>query len=88
MIPLKWHSAVEWTSREPVHWKAQRPMVDIKHMRNIWEAILQSDVQIGELDLWQGYISAPLSALNFGERLVDLSVIFGQLRCLTIEVAK
>jgi hypothetical protein len=57
-------------------------LFDVNHMRNICE------VHIGELDLWQDYISAPLNAFNFGERLADLSVTFSRLTCLTIRIVK
>lgn len=86
MSPLRRYSDVEWISREAGRWRAQRPVIDDSHVRNILEAISRSGVLIEVLDLWQDFISVAPSAFNFKEPLEDLSAIFSRLRTFTLKI--
>lgn len=85
MSPLRMYSDIEWVSRTRNPWNV---CMDMKDMKNLMEAIIQSGVHIQELDFWQDYISVPLSGIYFEERFDDLSVIFSRLTSLTITISR
>jgi hypothetical protein len=57
-------------------------------MGRLLDAITKSGAHIEELDLWQDYITVPLSAFRFEERFDELSVIFSRLTRLSIRVCE
>ncbi|OBT71299.1 hypothetical protein VF21_09948 [Pseudogymnoascus sp. 05NY08] len=85
MSPLRMYSDVEWVRRQKKPWDAT---INGEHMGMLLDAITKSGAHIEELDLWQDYITVPLSAFKFKERFDELSVIFSRLTRLTIRISK
>lgn len=83
--PLRMYSDIEWVTRQKHPWDA---MVNGEQMGRLLDAITKSGAHIEELDLWQDYITVPLSAFKFKERFDELSVIFSRLTRLTIRISK
>ncbi|KFZ04043.1 hypothetical protein V502_10453 [Pseudogymnoascus sp. VKM F-4520 (FW-2644)] len=84
MSPLRMYSDVEYVSRQNEIWDAT---INEEQMGKLLDAITKSGAHIEELDLWQDYITVPLSAFKFEERFNELSVIFSRLTRLTIRIS-
>ncbi|OBT65610.1 hypothetical protein VE03_05555 [Pseudogymnoascus sp. 23342-1-I1] len=86
MSPLRMYSDVEWVSRQQnKHWD---PMVNGEQLGVLLDAIAKSGARIEELELWQDYITVPLSAFKFEERFDELAILFSRLTKLTIAISK
>lgn len=85
MSPLRMYSDVEWVRRQKKPWDAT---INGEHMGILLDSITKSGANIEELDLWQDYITVPLSAFKFKERFDELSVIFSRLTRFTIRISK
>lgn len=85
MSPLRMYSDIEWVSRRKGPWDAT---IHGDQLGRLLDSITKSGAHIEQLDLWQDYISVPLSAFKFKERFDELSVIFSRLTRLTIRISK
>lgn len=85
MSPLRMYSDVERVSRQKDPWNAK---INGEQMGILLDGITQSGAHIEELELWQDYITVPLSAFKFEERFDELAALFSRLTRLTIRVSK
>lgn len=83
--PLRMYSDIEWVTRQKHPWDAT---INEEQMGRLLDAITKSGAYIEELDLWQDYITIPLSVFKFEKRFDELSVIFSRLTRLTIRISK
>ncbi|KFX99339.1 hypothetical protein O988_03928 [Pseudogymnoascus sp. VKM F-3808] len=84
LSPLRMYSDIEWVSRQrDPTWVAT---ITDEQMGKFLSAITKSGAYIEELDLWQDYITVPLSAFKFKTRFNELSVIFSRLTRLSIRI--